>query len=172
MHILMILEELNGKDFHQGGIITLVSGEVLFLKTAFNGSALEDLLNAGVLGLKSLMCPSGINGFLMTNASHIKNGINDFIELLLIQLYLDCLYWQNTEGLYLYMHAEKQLDLESDLGVEGGTFLFDVSQDLATFMGSVDLDKGHKDIGAPAEGAHLHSVHLSDSSSSLELGHP
>ncbi|CAB4287604.1 unnamed protein product [Prunus armeniaca] len=155
MHILMILEELNGKDFHQGGIITLVSGEVLFLKTAFNGSALEDLLNAGVLGLKSLMCPSGINGFLMTNASHIK-GLSVLAK------------YRRP----LLVHAEKQLDLESDLGVEGGTFLFDVSQDLATFMGSVDLDKGHKDIGAPAEGAHLHSVHLSDSSSSLELGHP
>ncbi|CAB4287610.1 unnamed protein product [Prunus armeniaca] len=52
MHILMILEELNGKDFHQGGIITLVSGGGLVPENAFNGSALEDLLNAGVLGLK------------------------------------------------------------------------------------------------------------------------
>ncbi|XP_021830819.1 uncharacterized protein LOC110770898 [Prunus avium] len=84
MHILMILEELNGKDFHQGGITTLVdmplnsdpstvSRETLELKikaaesriyidvgfwgglvpeNTFNASALEDLLNAGVLGLK------------------------------------------------------------------------------------------------------------------------
>ncbi|CAB4317976.1 unnamed protein product [Prunus armeniaca] len=43
-------------------------------ENAFNGSALEDLLNAGALGLKSLLCPSGINGFLMTNASHIKSA--------------------------------------------------------------------------------------------------
>ncbi|PQQ07188.1 allantoinase isoform X2 [Prunus yedoensis var. nudiflora] len=81
MHILMILEELNGKDFHEGGITTLVdmplnsdpstvSRETLELKikavesriyidvgfwgglvpeNAFN---LEDLSNAGVLGLK------------------------------------------------------------------------------------------------------------------------
>ncbi|CAB4317977.1 unnamed protein product [Prunus armeniaca] len=55
MHILMILEELNGKDFHQGGIITLVSGGGLVPENAFNGSALEDLLNAGVLGLKMMV---------------------------------------------------------------------------------------------------------------------
>ncbi|CAL2273764.1 unnamed protein product [Prunus armeniaca] len=88
------------------------------------------------------------------------------------------------------VHAEKQLDLERDLGIEGGTFLFDVSQDLATFTVFLhencfpsaskpgkwpaairDLLNLTKDttIGAPAEGAHLHSVHLSDSSSSLDL---
>ncbi|KAL1216185.1 Allantoinase [Cardamine amara subsp. amara] len=32
-----------------------------------NSSALESLLDAGVLGLKSFMCPSGINDFPMTN---------------------------------------------------------------------------------------------------------
>ncbi|KAI7995482.1 Serine--glyoxylate aminotransferase [Camellia lanceoleosa] len=41
-------------------------------ENAFNGSALEGLLKAGVLGLKSFMCPSGINDFPMTNADHIK----------------------------------------------------------------------------------------------------
>ncbi|CAB4317979.1 unnamed protein product [Prunus armeniaca] len=182
MHILMILEELNGKDFHQGGIITLVSGGGLVPENAFNGSALEDLLNAGVLGLKSLMCPSGISVFLMTNASHIKG--------------LSVLAKYRRPSL---VHAEKQLDLERDLGIEGGTFLFDVSQDLATFTNCYketslkvflhencfpsaskpgkwlaairDLLNLTKDttIGAPAEGAHLHSVHLSDSSSSLDL---
>ncbi|KAL6183558.1 hypothetical protein ACLB2K_044969 [Fragaria x ananassa] len=40
----------------------------------FNKSALEDLLNAGALGLKSFMCPSGINDFPMTNSSHIKEA--------------------------------------------------------------------------------------------------
>ncbi|CAL2273749.1 unnamed protein product [Prunus armeniaca] len=97
------------------------------------------------------------------------------------------------------LKGKKQLDLKSDLGVEGGTFLFDVSQDLATFMNCYketslnvflhencfpyaskpgkwlaairDLLPLTKDttVGAPAEGAHLHSVHLSDSSSSLDL---
>ncbi|KAK9914673.1 hypothetical protein M0R45_038435 [Rubus argutus] len=41
-------------------------------ENAFNKSALEDLLQAGVFGLKSFMCPSGINDFPMTNSSHIK----------------------------------------------------------------------------------------------------
>ncbi|MQL82254.1 hypothetical protein Taro_014724 [Colocasia esculenta] len=41
-------------------------------ENAFNRSALENLLNAGALGLKSFMCPSGINDFPMTNATHIK----------------------------------------------------------------------------------------------------
>ncbi|XP_059443678.1 allantoinase-like [Corylus avellana] len=41
-------------------------------ENAFNSSILEGLLNVGVLGLKSFMCPSGINDFPMTNASHIK----------------------------------------------------------------------------------------------------
>jgi allantoinase len=39
---------------------------------ALNSSALESLLDAGVLGLKSFMCPSGINDFPMTNITHIK----------------------------------------------------------------------------------------------------
>ncbi|KAL2532870.1 Allantoinase [Abeliophyllum distichum] len=41
-------------------------------KNAFNATSLERLLKAGVLGLKSFMCPSGINDFPMTNSSHIK----------------------------------------------------------------------------------------------------
>ncbi|KAK9919306.1 hypothetical protein M0R45_027910 [Rubus argutus] len=41
-------------------------------ENTFNKSALEDLLQAGVFGLKSFMCPSGINDFPMTNSSHIK----------------------------------------------------------------------------------------------------
>ncbi|CAD6261703.1 unnamed protein product [Miscanthus lutarioriparius] len=43
-------------------------------ENAFNPSALESLLNAGVLGLKSFMCPSGINDFPMTNSTHIEDA--------------------------------------------------------------------------------------------------
>ncbi|KAH7546280.1 hypothetical protein FEM48_Zijuj01G0183500 [Ziziphus jujuba var. spinosa] len=46
-----------------------VSGEVLF---QFNKFTLEDLLNAGVLGLNSFMHPPGINDFPVTNTSHIN----------------------------------------------------------------------------------------------------
>ncbi|KAH9612069.1 hypothetical protein KSS87_000145 [Heliosperma pusillum] len=41
-------------------------------ENAFNATALENFLRAGVLGLKSFMCPSGIDDFPMTNISHIK----------------------------------------------------------------------------------------------------
>ncbi|KAK6932550.1 Amidohydrolase-related [Dillenia turbinata] len=43
-------------------------------ENAFNASILDGLLRAGVLGLKSFMCPSGINDFPMTNTSHIKDS--------------------------------------------------------------------------------------------------
>ncbi|XP_057471138.1 allantoinase-like, partial [Actinidia eriantha] len=49
---------------------------VLVPENAFNRSALEGLLKADVLGLKSFMSPSGINDFPMTNANHIKEGLS------------------------------------------------------------------------------------------------
>ncbi|VVA23614.1 PREDICTED: allantoinase [Prunus dulcis] len=131
-------------------------------ENAFNASALEDLLNAGVLGLKSFMCPSGINDFPMTNASHIKEGLSVLAK------------YRRP----LLVHAEKQLDLESDLGVEGGsndarsysTYLKTrpASWEEAAIRDLLTLTKDTR-IGAPAEGAHLHIVHLSDSSNSLDL---
>ncbi|KAL0398604.1 UNVERIFIED_CONTAM: Allantoinase [Sesamum radiatum] len=45
-------------------------------ENAFNATSLERLLEAGALGLKSFMCPSGINDFPMTNSSHIKEGLS------------------------------------------------------------------------------------------------
>ncbi|KAL2932173.1 Allantoinase [Bienertia sinuspersici] len=45
-------------------------------ENAFNATALERLLRAGALGLKSFMCPSGINDFPMTNITHIKEGLS------------------------------------------------------------------------------------------------
>ncbi|KAH9329890.1 hypothetical protein KI387_001998, partial [Taxus chinensis] len=41
-------------------------------ENAFNSTAIDELLRAGALGLKSFMCPSGINDFGQTNTSHIK----------------------------------------------------------------------------------------------------
>ncbi|OMO73429.1 hypothetical protein CCACVL1_17270 [Corchorus capsularis] len=45
-------------------------------ENAFNATTLEALLDAGVLGLKSFMCPSGINDFHMTDIHHIKAGLS------------------------------------------------------------------------------------------------
>ncbi|KAB2601194.1 allantoinase-like [Pyrus ussuriensis x Pyrus communis] len=116
-------------------------------ENAFNASALEDLLDAGVLGLKSFMCPSGINDFPMTNASHIKEGLSVLAK------------YRRP----LLVHAEKVQDLESDLGVEGGS-----NDPQAAIRDLLTLTKDTR-IGGPAEGAHLHIVHLSDSRSSLDL---
>ncbi|XP_048447041.1 allantoinase-like isoform X2 [Pyrus x bretschneideri] len=131
-------------------------------ENAFNASALEDLLDAGVLGLKSFMCPSGINDFPMTNASHIKEGLSVLAK------------YRRP----LLVHAEKVQDLESDLGVEGGsndprsylTYLKTrpPSWEEAAIRDLLTLTKDTR-IGGPAEGAHLHIVHLSDSRSSLDL---
>ncbi|PSR98581.1 Allantoinase, partial [Actinidia chinensis var. chinensis] len=144
MHIWMILEEQNGKDFLQGleqpllvcrssnqpgGLTTLidmplnsfpstvseetfeleVSGEAWLQKTlapenAFNRSALEGLLKAGVLGLNSFMCPSGINDFPMTNADHIKEGLSVLAKY----------------GRPLLVHAEIEQELEGNSELELG----------------------------------------------------
>ncbi|CAN6553040.1 unnamed protein product [Malus baccata var. baccata] len=118
-------------------------------ENAFNASALEDLLDAGVLGLKSFMCPSGLNEFPMTNAKRP-----------------------------LLVHAEKAQELESDLGVEGGsndphcylTYLKTrpPSWEEAAIRDLLTLTKDTR-IGGLAEGAHLPIVHLSDARSSLDL---
>ncbi|XP_004294029.1 PREDICTED: allantoinase [Fragaria vesca subsp. vesca] len=131
-------------------------------ENAFNKSALEDLLNAGALGLKSFMCPSGINDFPMTNSSHIKEGLSVLAK------------YRRP----LLVHAEKQPDPETNLGIEDNsndarsysTYLKTrpPSWEEAAIKDLVTLTKDTR-IGAPAEGAHLHIVHLSDSSSSLDL---
>nr|XP_028953995.1 allantoinase [Malus domestica] len=131
-------------------------------ENAFNASALEDLLDAGVLGLKSFMCPSGINDFPMTNASHIKEGLSVLAK------------YRRP----LLVHAEKAQELKSDLGVEGGsndprsylTYLKTrpPSWEEAAIRDLLTLTKDTR-IGGLAEGAHLHIVHLSDARSSLDL---
>lgn len=131
-------------------------------ENAFNPSALEDLLNAGVLGLKSFMCPSGINDFPMTNTSHIKEGLSVLAK------------YRRP----LLVHAEIQKDLESRLGHEDGandprsysTYLKSrpPSMEETAIRELLTVTKDTR-IGGPADGAHLHIVHLSDSSSSLDL---
>ncbi|XP_041026058.1 allantoinase isoform X1 [Juglans microcarpa x Juglans regia] len=131
-------------------------------ENAFNSSALEGLLNAGALGLKSFMCPSGINDFPMTNISHIKEGLSVLAK------------YRRP----LLVHAELQQDSESHLGIKEGsddprlysTYLKTrpPSWEEAAIKELVTVTKDTRN-GGPAEGAHLHIVHLSDSSSSLDL---
>ncbi|KAL7593694.1 allantoinase [Lactuca sativa] len=127
-------------------------------ENAFNASILEGLLNAGALGLKSFMCPSGINDFPMTDATHIKEGLSVLAK------------YKRP----LLVHAEKQQELEL---TDGGDDPRSYSTYLKTRPASWEetaireLLTVAKDtrIGGPAEGAHVHIVHLSDSRSSLEL---
>ncbi|KAI3680691.1 hypothetical protein L6452_35465 [Arctium lappa] len=127
-------------------------------ENAFNASMLENLLNAGVLGLKSFMCPSGINDFPMTDASHIKEGLSILAK------------YKRP----LLVHAEKQEEIELNDGVDDprsySTYLKTrpPSWEEAAIRELLTVSKDTR-IGGPAEGAHLHIVHLSDSRSSLEL---
>ncbi|OVA00577.1 Amidohydrolase 1 [Macleaya cordata] len=129
---------------------------------AFNKSALEGLLKAGVLGLKSFMCPSGINDFPMTNASHIKEGLQVLAKF----------------KRPLLVHAEIQLDSESDLEENDGV---DDARSYSTYLKTRppsweeaavrELLEVTKDTrtGGPSEGSHVHIVHLSDTRASLDM---
>nr|GMD93081.1 allantoinase isoform X2 [Ipomoea batatas] len=132
-------------------------------ENAFNASALQRLLNAGALGLKSFMCPSGINDFPMTNSSHIKEGLAVLAK------------YRRP----LLVHAEMEQEPENELDREDGgaesarsysTYLKrrPASWEEAAIRELVSVTKDTRS-GGSAEGAHLHIVHLSDAKSSLEL---
>lgn len=131
-------------------------------ENAFNISALENLLSAGALGLKSFMCPSGINDFPMTNSTHIKEGLSVLAR------------YKRP----LLVHAEVVLDSENNL--EHDTEGSDV-RSYATYLKTRppsweeaairELQEVMHEtrVGGLAEGAHVHIVHLSDSRTSLDL---
>ncbi|VAH39002.1 unnamed protein product [Triticum turgidum subsp. durum] len=130
-------------------------------ENALNPSKLESLLNAGVLGLKSFMCPSGINDFPMTNSTHIEEGLVTLAK------------YKRP----LLIHAERIPDVSSDEELDGeldprsyATYL--KSRTPAWEESAVrDLNRAMKDteVGGRSEGAHLHIVHLSDSKTTLDL---
>ncbi|KAL8468009.1 hypothetical protein ACS0TY_031308 [Phlomoides rotata] len=131
-------------------------------ENAFNTTALKRLLDAGALGLKSFMCPSGINDFPMTNSSHIKEGLSVLAN------------YKRP----LLVHAEVQQDAEGDLEMidnagnprSYSTYLKTrpASWEEAAIRELVTVTKNTR-TGGPAEGAHLHIVHLADARSSLQL---
>ncbi|GJU77962.1 allantoinase [Tanacetum coccineum] len=83
----------NNKTGFWGGLVP---------ENAFNASILESLLDAGALGLKSFMCPLGINDFPMTDASHIREGLSVLAK------------YKRP----LLVHVEKQQEIELDDGVD------------------------------------------------------
>ncbi|CAI0589751.1 unnamed protein product [Linum tenue] len=131
-------------------------------ENAFNATSLEALLSAGALGLKSFMCPSGINDFPMTNASHIKAGLAVLAK------------YKRP----LLVHAEMEQDAQANYLEDGmnndprsySTYLRTrpPSWEEAAIRELLTVS-GDTAPGGPAEGAHLHVVHLSDAASSLQL---
>ncbi|KAI5448068.1 hypothetical protein KIW84_015483 [Lathyrus oleraceus] len=75
----------------------------LIPENAQNTSILEGLLDAGVLGVKSFMCPSGINDFPMTTIEHIKEGLSVLAK------------YKRP----LVVHSEIQQDSKSNLELKG-----------------------------------------------------
>ncbi|EPS66774.1 hypothetical protein M569_08001, partial [Genlisea aurea] len=126
-------------------------------ENAHNATSLKHLLEAGALGLKSFMCPSGINDFPMTNISHIKQG------LAVLSKYKRP----------LLVHAELQLEAEGSFSDDPRSYSTYLKTRPASWEEAAirELLTASKDTGpgGPAEGAHVHVVHLSDSGASLRL---
>ncbi|KAG6546657.1 hypothetical protein Mapa_011846 [Marchantia paleacea] len=134
---------------------------------AANLTVLDELLSSGALGLKSFMCPSGINDFPMTTASHIQAALPVLAKY----------------GRPILVHAEvvqplEDIPLLAD-GVEG--LSKDARRLYSTYLSTrppsweqeavrqlLEVAKGTKS-GGPAEGAHVHVVHLSDAGETLQF---
>lgn len=128
-------------------------------ENAFNSSALEELLTAGALGLKSFMCPSGINDFPMTDASHIKAALPILAKYrrpLLVHAEVP----QPSED--IDFNLEERRKYLTYLNTRPPSWEKEAVQQL------VDLAKDTTS-GGSAEGAHIHIVHLSDSGDTLDL---
>ncbi|XP_011027852.1 PREDICTED: allantoinase [Populus euphratica] len=129
-------------------------------ENAFDANSLEALLSAGALGLKSFMCPSGIDDFPMTNSSHIKEGLS-ILAKYRRPLLVHAEILQNSES-YLEDGENDPRSYSTYLKTRPPSWEEAAIRELLT------VSKDTK-IGGPAEGAHLHVVHLSDAGSSLQL---
>ncbi|CAO2842842.1 unnamed protein product [Amaranthus hypochondriacus] len=130
-------------------------------ENALNTTALERLLRAGALGLKSFMCPSGINDFPMTNITHIKEGLSTLAKFRRPLLVHAEVQEENADNLSKYNENDARLY---------STYLKTrpPSMEEAAIRNLLTVSENTK-AGGPAEGAHLHIVHLSDARSSLDL---
>ncbi|CAM8893643.1 unnamed protein product [Rhodiola kirilowii] len=130
-------------------------------ENALNSTKLKDLLDAGVLGLKSFMCPSGINDFPMTNITHIQGGLSVLAKYKRPLLVHAELVQESDE-------ARKEDDSADPTSYSTYLETRPASWEEAAIRELVSATKETR-IGGSAEGAHLHIVHLSDASSSLDL---
>ncbi|MCO5571707.1 hypothetical protein L7F22_025454 [Adiantum nelumboides] len=128
-------------------------------ENAFNNSALTELLEAGALGLKSFMCPSGINDFPMTDKTHLKAALPvlaKFRRPLLVHAEIV----QPLDNIDFSLEQRKKYS--TYLTTRPSTWEREAVKELV----NVARDTA---IGGSAEGAHIHIVHLSDSGESIEL---
>ncbi|KAL2612262.1 hypothetical protein R1flu_023954 [Riccia fluitans] len=131
-----------------------------------NLTILEELLNSGVMGLKSFMCPSGINDFPMTTASDIQAALPVLAKY----------------GRPILVHAEVVQPVEDTPLLRNGVGgLSDDAKRLhSTYLSTRppsweqeavrQLMEVAKDTarGGPAEGARIHVVHVSDAGGALQ----
>ncbi|KAG6387236.1 hypothetical protein SASPL_152423 [Salvia splendens] len=128
-------------------------------ENAFNSTALERLLEAGALGLKSFMCPSGIDDFPMTNSSHIREGLSVLAKY--------------RRPLLVHAEIPQELDTADNGAANPRSYSTYLKTRAASWEEAAirELLKVSKNTrgGGVAEGAHLHIVHLADAGSSLDL---
>ncbi|RDX73223.1 Allantoinase, partial [Mucuna pruriens] len=152
--LLVVLEAAENKIYVDVGFL---GG--LIPENALNTSILEGLLSAGVLGLKSFMCPSGINDFPTTTIDHIKEGLS------VLARYRRPLLVHSE----MKHHSKSHLEFNDKGGPRAYlTYLHTRPPEEAAIKELVGVTK-HTRIGGPLEGAHVHIAHLSDSSASLDL---
>ncbi|KAL0905100.1 hypothetical protein M5K25_027278 [Dendrobium thyrsiflorum] len=131
-------------------------------ENALNATALDSLLSAGVLGLKSFMLPSGINDFPMTNLTHIKEGLYALARYkrpLLVHAEVDVGPESDDETRH---HASDPRSYSTYLKSRPASWEIEAIRELQTAMEETK-------VGGRAEGAHVHIVHLSDAEVSLKL---
>ncbi|KAG0613441.1 hypothetical protein M758_6G102600 [Ceratodon purpureus] len=131
---------------------------------AYNASKLEDLLEAGALGLKSFMCPSGINDFPATTAQDIQASLPVLAKygrpILVHQEVID----PPAEPAHLVL-GEPTSNARSYSRYLASRPL---SWERVAVKQLMEVAKDTK-LGGPAYGAHIHVVHLSDPEDSLSL---
>ncbi|CAL5324345.1 unnamed protein product [Camellia sinensis] len=165
MNISMTLEEQNGKDFLQGLERLLLSGLTTLVDMPLNSFPSIVAEEAFELKWKSFMCPLGINDFPMTNADHIKEGLSVLQSIEDFYLYMQR-FNKNLKTLQMTLdpiqHISRLALLHFKILLKFPFLKKAANRELLTVANDARA-------GGPAEGAHLHIVHLSDARSSLDL---
>ncbi|XP_024397516.1 allantoinase isoform X2 [Physcomitrium patens] len=131
---------------------------------AHNATVLEDLLDAGALGLKSFMCPSGINDFPATTAKDIqaslpvlaKYGRPILVHQEVVDPPADPAHLMQGEPVSNARSYQRYLNSRPiSWETEAVRQLMEVAKDTRS--------------GGVADGAHVHVVHLSDATNTLSI---